>query len=584
VAPRSVCARALDERRLAVSRSREISQERDQYLDEIRTLREEHERTVESLTSRQEKETEGLRRQISSLKNRAHSAETEAKRLDQELATLMEETRGWHSIRNERDELLAQVANLRVDCKRLEELLGDAEADRDDHMQLAIAAKAALSTQEEQTRAALKRAETAEEEAVAAREAWKSEVEELRSKAAERLALAREEWEERHLRKVEEVEVGMRAALDQEMGRLKKRVAELVEERDRALADAKDAKRRLAGQVEFCRDLQGKVSGLEARVEEVEQGRLEDRSRWEEEVAAVRADRDAVADRFDALMDVKIVLQAEIAQYRRILEAEEVRAGLPTPARELGRKMDAAHASPGAMEDASSLRAKARRIQTAIDEAAASRPAARAAKREREESDDEDGAIDDNDPGFAMNGGPDDDDNDNNNNGADEKPVRVTRSSVKASPAKRVTRSQGPAEVVTSSAAGVHDLGMRIDLKSDCVVLWNTGKEDISLGGWTLISAEGGQHYEFPEDTTLGPKEHLFVWSGPNSRRHAAEFPSSLVWGDRFVWNDRGDSARLADAQGDIALIVEASPHDDPINFQSLRGSHPPRGETCVVM
>jgi hypothetical protein len=82
------------------------------------------------------------------------------------------------------------------------------------------------------------------------------------------------------------------------------------------------------------------------------------------------------------------------------------------------------------------------------------------------------------------------------------------------------------------------------DWKSERVVLRSNSDVDLELEGWTLRDL--ARHvYRFPP-FKLGPGARVSVWTGPG-----ADDGENLHWGRRSgVWNNKGDAAVLADAQG----------------------------------
>ena len=66
---------------------------------------------------------------------------------------------------------------------------------------------------------------------------------------------------------------------------------------------------------------------------------------------------------------------------------------------------------------------------------------------------------------------------------------------------------------------------MKLDLANDCVTVRNEGRAAVPLTGWQLHSLTGGQHFAFPDGTTLAAGATVSVWSGRQGqqRQQAAE-------------------------------------------------------------
>ena len=75
----------------------------------------------------------------------------------------------------------------------------------------------------------------------------------------------------------------------------------------------------------------------------------------------------------------------------------------------------------------------------------------------------------------------------------------------------------------------------------------NRFSESVTLVGWTIVSATGGQVYAIPAQTTLGPYESLYIHSGEDAEERD---PWHLLWRRGYVWNDTGDTVQLVDGKG----------------------------------
>jgi hypothetical protein len=83
-----------------------------------------------------------------------------------------------------------------------------------------------------------------------------------------------------------------------------------------------------------------------------------------------------------------------------------------------------------------------------------------------------------------------------------------------------------------------------LDVHNEYAVVRNNGDTDLELVGWTLVDA--AHHvFRFPS-LSLAPGQEVKVWTGSG-----ADDATNLHAGrSRAVWNNRGDTARLLDAQG----------------------------------
>jgi beta-lactamase superfamily II metal-dependent hydrolase len=92
-----------------------------------------------------------------------------------------------------------------------------------------------------------------------------------------------------------------------------------------------------------------------------------------------------------------------------------------------------------------------------------------------------------------------------------------------------------------------------LDLVKEKVTIRNNGIKDVSMTGWTLVSEEGNQTYEFPDGFVLKSRSSVNVWSGPNAINKP---PTDLKWTGSYIWNNDGDAAALYDANGKLVHRV----------------------------
>jgi len=97
-----------------------------------------------------------------------------------------------------------------------------------------------------------------------------------------------------------------------------------------------------------------------------------------------------------------------------------------------------------------------------------------------------------------------------------------------------------------------------LDLKDDAVTIINRGNDSVNLEGWTLKSNTGNQSFVFP-NLELQPGATVTIWSGKGaSAKHNP--PSVIGWTNKYIWNDKGDSASLLNKQGDVVDEVSHEP------------------------
>ncbi|WP_263622975.1 lamin tail domain-containing protein [Guptibacillus algicola] len=88
-----------------------------------------------------------------------------------------------------------------------------------------------------------------------------------------------------------------------------------------------------------------------------------------------------------------------------------------------------------------------------------------------------------------------------------------------------------------------------LNLQEENVTIKNMDSEDISMDGWTLVSVDGNQTYEFPSDYVLRKGENVTLTSG---RGAYEDPPGVLEWSGAYLWDNNGDTARLYDPQGEL--------------------------------
>lgn len=81
-----------------------------------------------------------------------------------------------------------------------------------------------------------------------------------------------------------------------------------------------------------------------------------------------------------------------------------------------------------------------------------------------------------------------------------------------------------------------------LDLINEIVTIHNSSNQDSSMKGWRLVSVEGNQSYEFPENYILKAGSTATIASGSAS--------GDLKWTTAYIWNNSGDTAELYDSNG----------------------------------
>jgi competence protein ComEC len=88
-----------------------------------------------------------------------------------------------------------------------------------------------------------------------------------------------------------------------------------------------------------------------------------------------------------------------------------------------------------------------------------------------------------------------------------------------------------------------------LDFGKEIAFVKNMGTNDVTMTGWKLVSVNGNQTYEFPDRYVLKAGQTVLVTSGPNA---AQNLPSRLLWTEKNIWNNSGDSAKLYDPFGKL--------------------------------
>ncbi|KAF1319702.1 putative Laminlike protein, partial [Globisporangium splendens] len=150
---------------------------------------------------------------------------------------------------------------------------------------------------------------------------------EMNQKHQEALAQWKKDTEERVLGVEKEVRLyfeGVVQGFKSQVEDLSVELDSTKKELDRTASDYEES-------LQVRQQLTEKVAHLEREYREERTKFKEDRKKYEATLEHFRSSKFAKEQEFNDLMDVKIALDAEITAYRRILDREETRFGLPTP-------------------------------------------------------------------------------------------------------------------------------------------------------------------------------------------------------------------------------------------------------------
>jgi len=106
-------------------------------------------------------------------------------------------------------------------------------------------------------------------------------------------------------------------------------------------------------------------------------------------------------------------------------------------------------------------------------------------------------------------------------------------------------------EVHPSATSPVNVRILGLELLDDYVTVINKEPKDVDVSGWFIKSVTGKQYFVFPNETTLKAGATTTVWSGKgaDTRHHP---PVSYSWTNKYIWNNKGDTAALYNAQGGL--------------------------------
>ena len=127
-------------------------------------------------------------------------------------------------------------------------------------------------------------------------------------------------------------------------------------------------------------------------------------------------------------------------------------------------------------------------------------------------------------------------------------PATTSTPTSTATPATTVTPTVTSTPAATSSGVYITDL----DVQDEWITVTNAETAGVNLTGWTIADEGTRNTYTFPL-FTLSPGADVTVHSGPGN-----DTVSDLYWGRGTpVWNNDGDFATLADANGTVVSTLE---------------------------
>lgn len=138
------------------------------------------------------------------------------------------------------------------------------------------------------------------------------------------------QWKKESEERIQSVEKEVRNYFDGVVQGYKNQVEELTSELDVTKKELERTTNDYDESLSLRESLSGKLAQVEREYREDRKKFKEDRKALEIHVEKLREAKAMKEQEFNDLMDVKIALDAEISAYRRILDREETRVGLPT--------------------------------------------------------------------------------------------------------------------------------------------------------------------------------------------------------------------------------------------------------------
>jgi len=113
---------------------------------------------------------------------------------------------------------------------------------------------------------------------------------------------------------------------------------------------------------------------------------------------------------------------------------------------------------------------------------------------------------------------------------------------------------------------------VKLELKKEFVTILNHTAQDVDVSEWKLLSVKGSQTFPFPKGTILKGGCSMNIWSGKDSHKRNHPPNGSFAWTEKFIWNDKGDTAQLVNKEGKVVDEKEDHPlvHDGTISIEHL--------------
>ncbi|NDI37226.1 thermonuclease family protein [Chengkuizengella sediminis] len=91
-----------------------------------------------------------------------------------------------------------------------------------------------------------------------------------------------------------------------------------------------------------------------------------------------------------------------------------------------------------------------------------------------------------------------------------------------------------------------------LNLEEEYITIMNNDITDMDMTGWSVLSVQGDQRFDFPDSYTIKAGEAITIWSGDFSR---GIWSVDLYWTEQNIWNNNGDPAQLINADNVIVDI-----------------------------